>query len=187
MGAKNLHNLVFEAAKEILANGQYPTIDLICKKLGLNPTEIENVLSIKPLPQPQSDVQTKQQEMVEALTLLTKLDIMREQQTDVITENKTNNTDAIANSENTEDEEILPNHVKEMAARADKKAQYMAAAELVLTQELYRYYRQTQRFSQPEIRKEVENALQNTEDSWEDDIQNFSPAVILKKYSKSIR
>lgn len=185
MGAKNLHNLVFEAAKEILANGQYPTIDLICQKLGLNPTEIENVLSIKPSPQPQSDVQTKQQEMVEALTLLAKLDIIREQQSEILTNNN-KNTQSLTDSADLEDKESLPNHVKEMAARADKKAQYMAAAELVLTQELYRYYRQTQRFSQPEIKKEVENALQNTEDSWEDDIQNFSPAVILKKYGKSI-
>ena len=83
------------------------------------------------------------------------------------------------------EESTDPDYVEEMVERADRKAQYMAAAEVVLTQELYRYYRNTQRFSQKEIKKQVENALQETDADWEDDIQNFSPAVILKKYGKS--
>jgi hypothetical protein len=60
----------------------------------------------------------------------------------------------------------------------------MAAAELVLTQKLYRYYRNTEDFSQPEVKQEVEKAMAETAQDWEDDIQNFSPAVILKKYGK---
>jgi hypothetical protein len=185
MSKNNLHQLVFQAAKEILASGQYPTIDLICEKLGLNSTEIESILSIKPQPKIKSELPTKKQEMIEALTLLAKLDITENQQADITT-NQDENNETITDSEQVKDvDNNLDNHVKTMAERADKKAQYMAAAEVVLTQELYRYYRQTHRFSRPEIQKEVESALKDTEESWEDDIENFSPAVILKKYGKS--
>lgn len=185
MSEKDLHQLVFQAAKEILASGKYPTIDLICEKLGLNSTEVETILSIQPQPKTKPELSTKKQEMLEALTLLAKLDITENPQAD-ITKNQEKKNENITDSEQVEDTDNIDNHVNTMAQRADKKAQYMAAAEVVLTQELYRYYRQTQRFSRPEIQKEVEAAMKDTEESWEDDIENFSPAVILKKYGKSI-
>lgn len=180
MDEPNLHQLVFQAAKEILAEGKYPTIDLICQRLRLNPQEISTVLDIKPSSESSDNRPSSEAEMLEALTLINRL---KEHQ---IGKNSHNQSELENNKEKLLEEAKNPDYVAEMIARADRKAQYMAAAELVLTQELYRYYRNTQRFSQTEVKEEVEKALQETDADWEDDIQNFSPAAILKKYGKSI-
>ena len=179
MDEPNLHQLVFQAAQEILAEGKYPTIDLICQKLRLNPQEVSDVLEIQPSSDQLDNMPSSEVDILEALTLINRL---KEEQNG-------NNGDQ-KDEVDTDKQKLLeeaknPDYVSEMVERADRKAQYMAAAEVVLTQELYRYYRNTQRFSQTEIKKQVENALQETDADWEDDIQNFSPAVILKKYGKS--
>ena len=180
MDEPNLHQLVFQAAKEILAEGQYPTIDLICQRLRLNPQEISNVLDLKPSAHGSDNSQSSEAEMLEALTLINRL---KESQ---IGENNHQQAEVDFDQQKLLEEAKNPDYVAEMVARADRKAQYMAAAELVLTQQLYRYYRNTQRFSQTQVKKEVEKALEQTNTDWEDDIQNFSPAAILKKYGKSI-
>lgn len=187
MSNLNLHQLVFQAAQEILAEGKYPTIDLICQRLKLNPQEISSVLDIEPSNSAES-VSFSETEMLEALMLINRLKERKMEQ------NNNNNNNIEIETETQTDFEVdsvleepeNPDYVSEMVSRADRKAQYMAAAELVLTQELYRYYRNTQRFSETEVKKEVEKALADTNTDWENDTQNFSPAVILKKYGKSI-
>ena len=183
MSELSLSQLVFQAAKQILQDGQYPTIDLICEKLGKSSTEINNLLSETSVSQPQPQEQQKQQEVLDTFTLLARLSLNQEQEADITTTNN-NNPETIPESNLQENEDHIPDHIAEMAARADRKAQYMAAGELVLTQKLYRYYRQTQHFSQTEVKQEVEAAMRETEEAWEDDIQNFSPAAMLKKYGK---
>lgn len=181
MVASNLHELVFQTAKEILANGQYPTMDLICQKLKLTPNDIQAVLINKP-EEKQTNTPKNQEisnEMLEAINLLASLSVSHEKEVEISHDSHNN-----SNSDVLEDEQNLPNHVAEMATRADRKAQYMAGGELVLTQKLYRYYRETQNFSESEIKKEVEAAMEQTKDAWEDDIENFSPAAMLKKYGK---
>ena len=74
--------------------------------------------------------------------------------------------------------------VAEMAATADKNAQYLAAGETVLTQELYRHYRKTQQFGDPELQRMVDEANQKTADVWEEELENFSPAAILARFGK---
>lgn len=178
MSELSLSQLVFQAAKQILEDGQYPTIDLICEKLGKSSTEIKNLLSENSVSQP-----PEQQEVLDTFTLLARLSLNQEQEADITSTND-HNPETIPESDLQENEEHIHDHIAEMAARADRKAQYMAAGELVLTQKLYRYYRQTQHFSQTEVKQEVEAAMQETEAAWEDDIQNFSPAAMLKKYGK---
>ena len=182
MGEPNLHQLVFQAAQEILAEGKYPTINLICERLGLNRQEISDVLDIQPSSHNETEaIPASQVEILEALTLMNRLR-KNTQQSDNQEESgfdfDFDENQLLENAQN-------PDYVAQMVQRVDQKAQYMAAAEVVLTQQLYRHYRNTQKFSQPEIKKQVENALQETEADWEGDIQNFSPAAILKKYGKS--
>ncbi len=82
------------------------------------------------------------------------------------------------------EEDLLAEDLAEIAARAEKKAQYMAAAEIVLTQQMYRHYRKTKQFSDPEIDKQVKNAITMTQAEWEEEMANFSLTAILKRYGK---
>lgn len=191
MKQQNLHQLIFQAAKEILAEGKYPTIELICEKLKLNPTQIKTILQESSQPEinvkathtkqveSEIELQPEEKEMLQALTILARLNVNSEDN------NHNHQQKNISDSEVLDDDQAqMPDHVAQMAARVDKKAQYMAGGELVLTQQLYRYYREVQDFSEPEVQQQVEAAMQETENVWEDDIQNFSPAAMLKKYAK---
>jgi hypothetical protein len=80
--------------------------------------------------------------------------------------------------------EDVPDPIAEMAALADKKAQYIAAGEEILTQKLYRHYRNTRQFSDPQLQQAVDEALKETSEALEEEIENFSPAALLAKYGK---
>ncbi len=183
----SLHKLVFQAAKEILAEGKYPTMDLICDRLNLNPQQINDGLDISSSPNSNesSEIPNAEIEILEALTLINRL------QEEEINQNTQQIIDEVEVEVEEEENFEQPNHneesIEELVEKVDRKAQYMAAAEAVLTQELYRYYRNTHKFSVADVKHQVENALLETQSDWEDDIQNFSPAVILKKYGKSSR
>ena len=92
--------------------------------------------------------------------------------------------DSVSKSQSPGGNGEIPDPMAEMAARADKKAQYMAAGELVLTEELYRYYRKTAQFSDPEVQKQVDEARSRTADDWEKETENFSPAAMLARFGK---
>ena len=68
MDEPNLHQLVFQAAKEILAEGKYPTIDLICQRLRLNPQEISDVIDIQPFSDDSDNIPASEVEILEVLT-----------------------------------------------------------------------------------------------------------------------
>ena len=70
----------------------------------------------------------------------------------------------------------IPNRV------ADKKVQYMAAGELILIQQLYRHYQKTRQFSDPDVQKQVDEALSQTAAQWKDETENFSLEAMLASF-----
>ena len=187
MSEKYLKYIVWQAADQILESGQYPTLDLVAKKISQNPEEISSTFAEWKQTNLKSQVTKAQKQMLDAFNLLANIAASayaNAELTEPENEQTTQHSDNGMPQENGQENGKIPDHVAEMAARADKKAQYMAGGELVLTQQLYRHYRKTQHFSELEVQKQVDMAMEETAEDWEEEIENFSPAAMLEKFAK---
>lgn len=206
MSEINLQKLVWQTADTISATGKSPTVSLIAQSLNQPPASVAPFLATWRKKARQLQAKKVKDEMTEAFAFISELTQPLGQQNNQKTgENsikageipEKTNLPPVITPENDEielepqevnnflsEEDLLAEDLAEIAARAEKKAQYMAAAEIVLTQQMYRHYRKTKQFSDPEIDKQVKNAITMTQAEWEEEMANFSLTAILKRYGK---
>ena len=149
-------NRVFEACQEILEEGKSVTVRAVSDRIGGSSRDISPVVK----------------EFKEGL------------EKEANSAMEVSQKDSVSKSQSSGGNPEIPDPMAEIGARADKKAQYMAAGEIVLTQELYRHYRKTAKFSDPDVQKQVDEARSRTADDWEEETENFSPAAMLARFGK---
>ncbi len=187
MSESEIKKLVWQTADEILVTGIYPNVDLIAQKLSQDKIEIAAFFEAWKQSHPLEELTNMNKEILD--TVLRLANIAANAKLESESNHQLNNNQKIEVEKlpekniNTEKKQI-PNRVDEIAAKADKKAQYMAGGEIVLTEQLYRFYRKTQQFTEAEIKAQVEATMAETEEDWSEDIENFSPAAMLKKFGK---